>query len=189
MIKHLLQWSSQFKYPFLIREIFFNHTDPDLNCRIQLDRHPGTGPCSTLIISTYQRSEVAEVTFSDSDYPPVPKFYNPVWSKISDLRSFWFQTMCASEVSMDRIGYPAGYMRFFRIRIGSGYSFLKNFRLRQDQDFCLISITKFPGEWFKMSQIMVVVFSQLWFLYAQKNQNYLVSMCCTHQISSTSRHW
>jgi len=24
-----------------------------------------------------------------------------------------------------RIGYPAGYLRFFRIRIGFGYSFLK----------------------------------------------------------------
>jgi len=31
------------------------------------------------------------------------------------------------EVSMDRIriGYPAGYLRFFRIRIGFGYSYLK----------------------------------------------------------------
>jgi len=38
----------------------------------------------------------------------------------------------------------------------------------QDQDICLISITKFPGELFKMSQMMVVVFSLLWFLYAQK---------------------
>jgi len=26
---------------------------------------------------------------------------------------------------MDRIGYPAGYLRFFRIRIGFGYLFLK----------------------------------------------------------------
>jgi len=34
---------------------------------------------------------------------------------------------CSAEVSMDRIriGYPAGYLRFFRIRIGFGYSFLK----------------------------------------------------------------
>jgi len=37
-----------------------------------------------------------------------------------------------AEVSMDkiRIGYPAGYLRFFRIRIGFGYSFLK----KMDQD-------------------------------------------------------
>ena len=28
-------------------------------------------------------------------------------------------------VSMDRVGYHAGYLRFFRIRIGFGYSFLK----------------------------------------------------------------
>jgi len=49
------------------------------------------------------------------------------------------------EVSMDRIriGYPAGYLRFFWIRIGFGYLFLKKFGSRQDQEICLISITKF----------------------------------------------
>jgi len=33
------------------------------------------------------------------------------------------------EMSMDkiRIGYPAGYLQFFRIRIGFGYLFLKKF--------------------------------------------------------------
>jgi len=37
------------------------------------------------------------------------------------------------EVSMDRIriGYPAGYLRFFWIRIGFGYLFLK--KLVQDR--------------------------------------------------------
>jgi len=34
-----------------------------------------------------------------------------------------------------------------------------------DQDICLISIRKFPWEWFKMSQMMVAVFSLLWLLY------------------------
>jgi len=48
-------------------------------------------------------------------------------------------------VSMDRIriGYPAGYLRFFRIRIGFGYSFSKKIGSGQDQDIGLISITKF----------------------------------------------
>jgi len=30
-----------------------------------------------------------------------------------------------------RIGYPAGYLRFFRIRIGFGYSFSK--KMNQDR--------------------------------------------------------
>jgi len=40
------------------------------------------------------------------------------------------------EVSMDmiRIGYPAGYLRCFRIRIGFGYSFLKKIGSGQDQE-------------------------------------------------------
>jgi len=42
-----------------------------------------------------------------------------------------------------RIGYPAGYLRFFRIRIGFGYTFLKKIGSGQDQDIGLISITKF----------------------------------------------
>jgi len=50
------------------------------------------------------------------------------------------------EVSTDRIGYPAGYLRFFRIRIGLGYSFLKKIGSGQDQDIGLISITKFSSE-------------------------------------------
>jgi len=55
---------------------------------------------------------------------------------------------CAAEVSMDRIriGYPAGYLRFFWIRIGFGYLFLNKIESGQDQDICLISITKFPRE-------------------------------------------
>jgi len=46
-----------------------------------------------------------------------------------------------------KIGYPAGYLQFFRIRIGFGfeYLFLKRIGwIRQDQDICLISTTKFP---------------------------------------------
>ena len=43
-------------------------------------------------------------------------------------------------------------------KIGSG----------QHQDICLISITKFSWERFKMSQTMVLLFSLLWFLYSQK---------------------
>ena len=82
-----------------------------------------------------------------------------------DSNHHWFPT----EVSMDRIriGYPAGYLWFFRIRIGFGYLFLKKIGSGQDQDICLISITKFPWEWFKMSQMMLAVFSLLWFLYSQ----------------------
>jgi len=41
-----------------------------------------------------------------------------------------------------RIGYPAGYLRFFRIRVGFGYSFLKKIRSGQDQDTGVISTTK-----------------------------------------------
>jgi len=55
---------------------------------------------------------------------------------------------------------------FFWIRIGFGYSFLKKIGSGHDQDICLISITKFSWEWFKMSQMMVLLFSLLlWFLY------------------------
>jgi len=35
------------------------------------------------------------------------------------------------------------------------------------KDIGLISITKFSWEWFKISQMMVAVFSLLWFLYSQ----------------------
>jgi len=45
-----------------------------------------------------------------------------------------------------RIGYPAGYLRFFWVRTGFGYSFLKKIGSGQDQDICLISITKFSRE-------------------------------------------
>jgi len=42
------------------------------------------------------------------------------------------------EVSMNRIriGYPAGYLRYFWIRIGFGYLFLKKFGSGQDPDIC-----------------------------------------------------
>jgi len=45
-----------------------------------------------------------------------------------------------------RTGYPAGYLRFFQIRIGFGYLFLKKIGSGQDQDIYLLSITKVPGE-------------------------------------------
>ena len=70
-----------------------------------------------------------------------------------------------SEVSMDRIriGYPAGSLRFFWIKIGFGYLFLKKIGSGHLFDFYFtqrnFSITKFPWEWFKMSQMMVLVFS------------------------------
>jgi len=75
---------------------------------------------------------------------------------------------------MDRImiGYPAGYLRFFWIKIGFGYLFLKKIGSGQNQDICLISITKFPWKWFMMSQMIVVVFCLLWCLYSRKTQNY-----------------
>ena len=41
-------------------------------------------------------------------------------------------------------------------------------KLDQDQDICLISMTKSSWEWFKMSQMMMLLFSLLWFLYSQK---------------------
>ena len=64
-------------------------------------------------------------------------------------------------------------LAIFRIRIEFGYSFLKKIGSGQDQDIGLISITKFSWVWFKMSQMMVAVFSLLCFFY-------IVSMCCTH---------
>ena len=88
--------------------------------------------------------------------------------------------MYATEASMDRIriGYPAGYLRFFWIRIGFGYLFLKKIGSRQDQDICLISIAKFSWEWFKMSQMMMVLLFSLllWFLYSQKIKM-ILSVC------------
>jgi len=35
-----------------------------------------------------------------------------------------------------RIGYPAGYLPFFRIRIGFGYSFLKKKWIRTGSGYC-----------------------------------------------------
>jgi len=42
-----------------------------------------------------------------------------------------------------RIGYPAEHLRFFLIRIGFWYLFLKKFGSSQDQDIFLICIKKF----------------------------------------------
>ena len=53
--------------------------------------------------------------------------------------------------------------------------FEKNW-IRTGSGYFLISITKCPGEWFKMSQMIVVVFSLLWFLFAQKIK-IILSVC------------
>jgi len=42
-----------------------------------------------------------------------------------------------------RIGCPAGYLRFFWIRIGFGYLVLKKIGSGHDEDIGLISIMKF----------------------------------------------
>jgi len=64
-----------------------------------------------------------------------------------------------------RIGYPAGYLRFFWIRIGFGYLFLKNNRSGQDQDICLN---------IKKSQMMVVgsVFLTKMFFFDKNSKCY-----------------
>jgi len=90
-----------------------------------------------------------------------------------------------------RIGYPAGYLRFFRIRIGFGYSFLKNIGPGQDQDICLISVTKFSWQWFKMSQMMVAVFFLLWFYIHNKSKwfcQYVLHSSQSMIIHVTSSH-
>jgi len=82
---------------------------------------------------------------------------------------------CVPEVSMDRIriGYPAGYLRFFRIRIGCGYLFLKKYCIRI---FLWFQLRNFPESdskchkwWWQYSIFFVVVF------IFTKNQNGFVS--------------
>jgi len=84
-------------------------------------------------------------------------------------------TDCEAEVSMDRIriGYPAGYLRFFRIRIGFRYLFLKKIRSGSGywSDFyneiflgVIQDVTNDGGS---------VFFAIIGF--------YIVSMCCTYQ--------
>jgi len=69
---------------------------------------------------------------------------------IVDHSFFKLQWSYVAEVSMYRIriGYPAGcrILALFRIRIGFGYLFLKKIGSGQDQDICLISLTKFPWQ-------------------------------------------
>jgi len=81
----------------------------------------------------------------------------------------------------DWIGYPAGCLQFFCIRIGFGYSFLKKNGSGQVQDICLISIPKFFWECFKMSHMMVLLFSWLWFLYSQKIKM-ILSVCAAQSM-------
>jgi len=73
-----------------------------------------------------------------------------------------------------RIGYPAGYFRFFWIRIGFGYLFLKKIGSGQDQDICLIQEQMSHGGHDGASVFFTMVF------IFTKNQNDFVSMCCTH---------
>jgi len=50
LLSILLQWSIQFGYHIWSGWVFFKtQSDPVLNCRIRLDRDPGTGSCSTLV--------------------------------------------------------------------------------------------------------------------------------------------
>jgi len=88
-----------------------------------------------------------------------------------------------SEVSMGRIriGYPAGYLWFFWIRIGFGYLFLKKIGSRQEQDICLISITKFPWESdARCHKWWCLCFLYYWFLYSQK-----IKMICQYVLQCT----
>jgi len=78
-----------------------------------------------------------------------------------------------------RIGYPAGFMRFFWIRIGFGYLFLKKIGSGQDQDICLISKMKFSRVIQDVTNDGAVVFFAMTFIFT-KNQNDFDSMCCTH---------
>jgi len=75
-----------------------------------------------------------------------------------------------------RIGYPAGYLRFFRIRIGFGYLFLKKIGSGYLFDFyneiplrVIQGVTNDGGSVF-FATVSIFI----------KNQNYFVSMCCTH---------
>jgi len=40
-----------------------------------------------------------------------------------------------------------------------------------------------------MSQMMLVVFSSMWFLYSPKNQNYFVSSPCAALITDNDNSW
>jgi len=64
----------------------------------------------------------------------------------------WFEEYYSAyvpEVSMDRIGYTAGYLWFFGIRIGYGYLFLKKIGSGQSRifDWFLYSYSK-NSKWF-----------------------------------------
>ena len=79
-------------------------------------------------------------------------------------------------MSMERIRivYPAGYLRLFWIRIGFGYLFLK--KIRSGQDFYKeIFLTVIQD----VTNDGAVVFFAMVFIFT-KDQNYFVSMCCTH---------
>jgi len=77
-----------------------------------------------------------------------------------------------------RIGYPAGYLRFFWIRIGFGYLFLKKFGSGSGYLFGfynkiflrVVQDVTYDG---------AVVFFTVIFVFT-KNQSDFVSMCCTH---------
>jgi len=77
-----------------------------------------------------------------------------------------------------RIGYPARYLRFFGIRIGFGYLFLKKIGSGSGYLF------DFYNEIFlrviqDVTNDGAVAFFAMIFTFT-KNQNDFVSMCCTH---------
>ena len=95
----------------------------------------------TFIQAESNRSQITCImVVTESDWMRIQNLPNRIGCGVKKTES---AHLCyTAEVSMDRIGYPAGYLRFFWIRIGFGYLFLKKIRSGQDQDICLISITK-----------------------------------------------
>jgi len=75
-----------------------------------------------------------------------------------------------------RIGYPAGYLRFFWIRIGFGYLFLKKIGSEYLFDFYNEIFLRVIQD---VTNDGAVVFFAMVFIFT-KNQNDFVSMCCTH---------
>jgi len=74
----LLQWSTQFGYPYLIRLSFFRNpvrygSGSELRNSVGLR----SGNRIRLNTGTWCEAEVAGVTFSVSESAPVPKFLNP----------------------------------------------------------------------------------------------------------------
>jgi len=100
-----------------------------------------------------------------SQQPPFPVFCfegqkvsYPASSFLPDIRQRWAWT--GLDILHDTCD-------FFELGLDLDIHFWKKFGQEQVQDIVLISITKFSWELFKMSQMMVAVFSLLLFLYCQ----------------------